>query len=200
MEGNAVILHDDPYIAYYAQFTTRTECDELIKLAQNQLEPSKVVEPTGLAVTNARISENTWLQHDSTESVQRLCERIASIVGRSLVYAEQLQVARYRIGGKFNAHFDSFELSTASGKKYLEEGGQRLITAILYLNDVDEGGETAFPELDLSVAARQGDMLIFENCRRSTNERHPQSLHEGRPVKKGEKWIATLWFRERPLY
>jgi prolyl 4-hydroxylase len=40
--------------------------------------------------------------------------------------------------------------------------------------------------------------LTFENCIRGTVIRDENSLHAGAPVEGGEKWIATLWFRELP--
>jgi hypothetical protein len=36
------------------------------------------------------------------------------------------------------------------------QGGQRVATLVIYLNDVVDGGETTFPEAGISVEARQG--------------------------------------------
>lgn len=41
---------------------------------------------------------------------------------------------------------------------------------------------------------------MFENCARGTVVRHENSLHAGAPVEEGEKWLATLWFREVAVY
>jgi hypothetical protein len=57
---------------------------------------------------------------------------------------------------------------------------------------------TGFPNLDLEVRARKGRMVIFHNCLTKTNIKHPNSLHGGLPVIKGEKWACNLWFRESP--
>src|SRR5690606_31092572 len=82
------------------------------------------------------------------------------------------------------------------GQRCMARGGQRLITCLLYLNDVERGGATGFPSLDLTIKARKGRLLLFHNCYPGTNQRHPDSLHGGLPVEKGEKWACNFWFRE----
>ena len=71
-----------------------------------------------------------------------------------------------------------------------------MITCLLYLNDVEQGGGTSFPKLDMEVRARKGRMLLFHNCHADSTIRHPDSLHGGMPVLKGEKWACNFWFRE----
>ncbi|MFT9847786.1 prolyl hydroxylase family protein [Aneurinibacillus sp. REN35] len=195
----SVIYHDDPFIAYYEQVATPIECRRLIQLAKSKLRPATVIKESGLEVSEARLSEHTWFPHHSW-LVREIAERMASLVKKPLTHAEQLQIARYQVGGKFEAHFDCYDLSTKPGRMYFEQGGQRLCTAILYLNTVGAGGETCFPGLDLQITPKEGDLLLFENCKKGTNEAHPLSLHEGRAVNEGEKWIATLWFREKNQY
>ena len=38
-----------------------------------------------------------------------------------------------------------------------------MVTALIYLNDVEEGGTTKFTKLDLDVSPSTGKLLIFEN-------------------------------------
>jgi prolyl 4-hydroxylase len=80
----------------------------------------------------------------------------------------------------------------------MAKGGQRLVTCLMYLNDVAVGGGTTFPKLNLEVSARKGSMLVFYNCYRDSTLRHPDSLHGGLPVQRDEKWACNLWFREAP--
>ena len=63
-----------------------------------------------------------------------------------------LILKRYRPGAneKFQQHFDS-----------VHEVANRYFVLLWYLNDVAEGGETVFPQLDVKVAARQGRLLVF---------------------------------------
>ena len=75
------------------------------------------------------------------------------------------------------------------------EANQRIMTAILYLNDGYQGGETQFLRTGLSVAAKAGDLLIFENVT-ADGRADPMALHAGAPVTQGMKMIATRWIRK----
>eukprot|EP00741_Cyanophora_paradoxa_P009062 tig00001467_g8775.t1 len=76
------------------------------------------------------------------------------------------------------------------------QGGQRIWTAMIYLNDVEEGGETWFPApASASPHPRPADRLNNLAADGSPND---ATLHEARPVLGGTKYIITKWFRERP--
>ncbi|MBU7314844.1 2OG-Fe(II) oxygenase [Paenibacillus oleatilyticus] len=200
MREPSVVFHEEPLVASYEQAVSGPECRQLIELARHQLEPAKVIGEKEVVASEFRKSEFAWFHHDSHPLVREVSERLAALVGRPLHYAESLQIARYGVGGKFGAHFDTYDLNTVDGKRFYDQGGQRLYTALLYLNTVDAGGETYFPELNLDIAPSEGALIVFETCKRGTNESHPLSLHGSRELREGEKWIATLWFRERPQY
>lgn len=59
---------------------------------------------------------------------------------------------------------------------------RRFLVCFLYLNDVENGGETAFPKLGLSIQPKCGRLLIFP----------PLWLyrHAGRPLEVGHKYIV----------
>lgn len=97
-------------------------------------------------------------------------------------------------------HLDCYNTGKEYGRNQVDYGGQRINTTILYLNTVTSGGETFFPSLNITITPSEGKLLLFENCKKGTNEPHPMSLHEGSMVHEGEKWIATLWFREKRQY
>ncbi|PED73373.1 2OG-Fe(II) oxygenase [Bacillus pseudomycoides] len=195
MNKMPIVLHDDPFVAQYEEIITPAECKELIELSKKNIQPAQFYGHTG-----ERKSDFTWLQHYSHGLVSQVSELIATAMPLPLNHAEPLQAARYEVGGKFDAHIDCYGTWHEDGRNRVEQGGQRLYTAILYLNTVDAGGETFFPSLNLTVTPSEGKLLVFENCKRGTNEPHPLSLHEGCAVHEGEKWIATLWFREKPQY
>lgn len=62
----------------------------------------------------------------------------------------------------------------------------RAISAVLYLNDVEEGGETYFNELDLSIQPMEGRLVLFPST--------PPFGHEARLPKSGNKYILVTWF------
>lgn len=169
-------------------------------MATGKLQPSTVLGPAGIEVSRVRTSESAVFPHHSYPIIQQITSKIAALVGLPLHFAEPLQVLRYQTGEKFVPHFDSYDLSSFAERTQVLKNGQRIMTVILYLNTVEEGGQTAFPLLKLAVTPWQGSVLVFENCKKGTNKTHPLSFHESRPVIKGEKWVGVLWFREKAQY
>ncbi|WP_442603088.1 2OG-Fe(II) oxygenase [Paenibacillus sp. KN14-4R] len=108
---------------------------------------------------------------------------------------EEIQILNYDIGKKYKPHFDYF--AAASGSKVqLANGGQRMSTLVIYLNDVVSGGETLFPKIGLSIVPQMGSAVYFEYSN-SLGQVDPLTLHGGSPVVQGEKWIATKWMRQQ---
>ncbi|GER38785.1 2-oxoglutarate (2OG) and Fe(II)-dependent oxygenase superfamily protein [Striga asiatica] len=105
-------------------------------------------------------------------------------------HGEGLQVLHYEEGQKYEPHYDYFldEFNT-------KNGGQRIATLLMYLSDVEEGGETVFPaamgnfsntpgwnemsecaKRGLSVKPKMGDALLFWSMRPDATL-DPTSLH-----------------------
>jgi hypothetical protein len=77
-----------------------------------------------------------------------------------------------------------------------EPGGNRIITALVYLQNAEEGGETFFTKLDMHTKPDAGDALLFWNTN-SDGSICLESEHAGTPPVKGQKWVATKWVHER---
>jgi len=188
----------EPRVEMAKHFLSETEAGHLIALARDRLGEAGVSLDSGIGKSSGRTAWNAWIPHDHDAVVHGLCQRLAALAGHPLAHAESLQVVCYEPGGEYRAHFDAYDISTERGQRYTERGGQRLCTAILYLNDVEAGGKTRFPRLDLSIRPELGNVLVFDSCEAGTRRVHPLALHASEPLEAGEKWIANLWFRERP--
>jgi prolyl 4-hydroxylase len=105
-------------------------------------------------------------------------------------------VLHYDETEEYQPHFDTFDPSEYEYVDYLENGGQRIITALAYLNDVEQGGETSFPTIDKVVTPKKGKIVVFHDCYKGTDKPHPDSFHGSLPVIKGDKWAFNLWFRK----
>jgi prolyl 4-hydroxylase len=188
-----------PDIAVIDHAMSNEECDELIALSRTKLARSTIVDPlTGSEmVIGDRSSEGTYFMRGENALVARIEQRLSELSGVPVENGEGLQILHYSIGGEYKPHFDFFEPEHAGSAVHLEKGGQRVSTTILYLNDVEAGGETIFPEITLSVTPRKGAAVHFSYYD-DPGVLDRRTLHGGAPVRSGEKWIATKWVRQRP--
>lgn len=122
--------------------------------------------------------------------------RIAARAGRSLVQAEPLAVLRYQVGQEYRLHHDYMAPGALTENPYYRRVGQRVATMVTYLNLPGAGGGTDFPRRGIVVTPELGAGVLFTNTL-ADGRPDPDSLHAGLPVLRGEKWVATLWFRER---
>ncbi len=109
-------------------------------------------------------------------------------------HGEPLSILRYVPGQEYRPHHDFLGPNDPD----LGAHGQRLKTALLYLNEGYVGGATHFLAPAISFVGNRGDILIFDNV--DENGALDYSVrHEGQKIERGEKWIASLWLRDRPF-
>jgi len=169
-------------------FLTEGEINHIKKEAESKFSVSTVAEDRNID-KNMRDSETAWLDLGDP-IVNRIVERCVDLTDRPLKNCEKMQVVRYRPGGFYKPHQDTF--SDTNGNK-------RMYTIILALNDDYEEGETVFPNLRRKYKLNKGDALFFntlDNYELMTSK----ALHGGVPVKSGEKWICNLWVHKYPWF
>lgn len=196
-----VIQLDNPRVMVFEHFLSEDECDTLIALSQNKMLDSRVLDPaSGEFVLHAeRTSRGTHFEHQSNQVVTDIENRINTLFGFCVAQQEAMQILHYAVGGEYKPHYDFFPPSEAGSEGAIKAAGQRLATLIMYLNTPEQGGGTSLPNVGLTVTAKKGNAIYFENID-PLGQPNPQSLHAGMPVLAGEKWIATKWFRERSLF
>ncbi|MBV0932282.1 2OG-Fe(II) oxygenase [Marinobacterium weihaiense] len=187
-------LHDAPHIITRDHALTVDECRHIIALAQPRMEQARVSADKAGIISQGRSGSNCWLKHNTDAVVEAVCQRISGWAGLPLSAAESLQVIHYDEGQEYAPHYDGWDATTERGRRCLQKG-QRVLTALCYLNRVEAGGGTVFPKLGLEVEAQPGRLVLFANVIDNSLQRHPDSLHGGLPVLKGEKWACNLWFR-----
>ena len=144
-----------------------------------------------------RTSSGTHFARGENGLIQRIEQRITELTQHPLERGEPLQILHYQPGGEYKPHFDYFDPAQPGNEAVLKHGGQRVATLVMYLNDVEAGGSTVFPEVGLDVLPRRGNAVYFAYTTEQ-GQLDARSLHGGSPVSTGEKWIATKWFRQRP--
>lgn len=200
------ILNGTPLLKTVDNFLSSEICQKIIEYAEPILVDSKIIGQDGSAIIQQEIRQSkiTSLQKDDLEIIQKeLFEKVSLFTGFDSERFEKITIHRYQEGEGFKLHQDYFidYDDIESQEKHVERckfGGNRVSTIIIYLNDVEAGGETWFPWINKGVPPKQGKLLQF-NYDYSEWLPNIQTQHLALPVKSGEKWILTVWVRERPL-
>lgn len=82
---------------------------------------------------------------------------------------------------KYNPNTDFYKPHADSGPDF-----PRCISSILYLNDIEKGGDTYFDKFNVSVSPKAGRLLMFPSNFIYT--------HEGRPPINDTKYVVVTWF------
>jgi prolyl 4-hydroxylase len=192
--------HERPQVIVFGNVLSADECVELISRARPKLKRSTTVNPENGSqdIIANRTSQGMFFGRGEDPFIEGLERRIASLMNWPVEHGEGFQILNYQVGAEYRAHFDYFPPQQAGSAVHTARSGNRVATLVLYLNDVPGGGETFFPDADISVEARQGCAVYFRymNAQRQLD---PLTLHGGAPVLEGEKWIMTKWVRERPF-
>ncbi|KAL0348736.1 UNVERIFIED_CONTAM: putative prolyl 4-hydroxylase 4 [Sesamum angustifolium] len=178
--------------------------------AKSELKRSAVADNVSgkSKLSEVRTSSGMFIPKAKDPIVAGIEEKIATWTFLPQENGEDIQVLRYEPGQKYDPHYDYF-----ADKVNIARGGHRVATVLMYLTDVEKGGETVFPsaeesprrrsvstDKDLSECGRQGpavkprkgDALLFFSLTPDAVP-DPMSLHAGCPVDEGEKWSATKW-------
>lgn len=198
-EASTRRLAEDPPVHEVDGLLDPEMCDYLMNLAHPWMEPARTVDPnTGESVRNQiRTNSAAAFTGERMDIAVHLVEIDMCHLARGPVAAaERLALLRYDVGEEYRPHFDYINPHARDAQSEYQRRGQRVKTIFAYLNDVAGGGETEFPRLGVKISPRRGGGVLFRNVDRDGRP-DSASLHAGCPVTEGEKWLATLWIRER---
>jgi hypothetical protein len=160
-------LREYNFVIDQDQYTTSPGArkDETVFL----LHPDVITLPKGSPVVFPFIDSLWQCYEDYTKEFEIL--KTASKHGLYM-----LRIQRTNLGGGFHGwHFENTNNETSN----------RLITFMMYLNDVEDGGETEFLYLHKRIKPKAGTMLIWPSTFTHT--------HRGNPPLSGTKYILTGW-------
>lgn len=174
-------------------FLSLAECQRMMVLIDQVAQPSSLFEGTYQSGFRTSYSGNVDRGDPFIQMVER---RIDDLLGMPNNFGETVQGQRYLPGQEFKPHNDWFYTRQPYWKGERKSGGQRSITAMAYLNQVEEGGTTDFTRIGLSVPPQPGALLIWNNTLPDGTP-NEDTMHAGTPVVKGVKYVITKWYRTR---
>lgn len=200
-----------PRVLYFPYFATAEQCLSIIEAAKRDLLPSTLALRAGETKENTqgiRTSSGMFISasEDKAGVLDAIEEKIAKATMIPRSHGEAFNILRYELGQRYLSHYDAFNPA-----EYGPQKSQRVASFLLYLSDVEEGGETMFPFengmnmdigydyqqcIGLKVQPRRGDGLLFYSVF-PNGTIDLASLHGSCPVIRGEKWVATKWIRDQ---
>jgi prolyl 4-hydroxylase len=176
-------------------------CDFLVAQSKDRLVRAEVQDPeTGLTVmgkTRTNRVANFGL-HETSLLNLLIQARIGAAAGIPLRRMEAFAILNYQPGEEASDHFDFLDPAVPAYAGQIARFGQRVATALLYLNDDYEGGVTAFPELGIDHRGAKGDALLFFSVD-DAGRPDRRTVHAGRPPTSGQKWVLSQFIRDRSM-
>jgi len=208
------LISTNPLIFLVPNLLSKETCEAIIKKGTDGLRPSTMARGRyqGRALQQAfketvRDSFDCKMHWDECRGIQQI---LSGVLDMPVENFEPPKVIRYQTGQQFERHLDGFPTKQPRGSSYDPQPyGNRVVAAIVYLNDVESGGETVFTEAmvdgkPLAITPKQGCGVIHFPCFLPSMDhwqrgaRDERTYHRGAPAM-GEKWIMTQFGHEGAL-
>jgi prolyl 4-hydroxylase len=185
---------DDPYIKIYSNAIPDALCDALVTMFEAETSQPHVANMnetyrrcSKLEMPHPNIAETEQLYNELHHILQKFTDKYKNDIGKegggpTLNFGTRIEKAFmycYKPNTEkpefFHDHADCWNFNTAS----------RQVSYILYLNDVEIGGETVFPFYSLRVKPKKGTILMFPPFFIYT--------HHADPPLSGNKYVIVTW-------
>ncbi|PVD36758.1 hypothetical protein C0Q70_03748 [Pomacea canaliculata] len=186
------ILSTSPYASLFYNFVSDTEISQIKNYIRGRMKRGRVGEAEDGIISPIRTSDLGWIDDHSLDDANRISLRIKAATWLEVDQrlpegpssSEAFQVVNYGLGGHYDAHIDPFNPNDSI---LLSSSGDRIATFLIYLSDVEKGGNTAFIRAGVSVAPQKGMALFWYNFNPAM-KLEKSSFHAGCPVLIGHKW------------
>ncbi|XP_054263262.1 prolyl 4-hydroxylase subunit alpha-3-like [Macrosteles quadrilineatus] len=175
-------LHRDPPVVRFYDLISDSEAEALIQQGKSVMQPASVGIKNARRVSEYRTSHVAWLPAGDAEWLTR---RMAQATQMNTTMAHRHQLSRYSISGEYLPHRDHLIYD-------VDWVDDRLATLMIYLTDVEQGGNTVFTKWQLSVPPVKNSALFWFNFRPNGDPENG-SDHSGCPVLRGTKWVLNKW-------
>lgn len=173
--------------------------DNLIKDIDDlcTFDDASVVGEDGKSTKDIRRTNKTAnsIHYMQSNAAQIFLDNASAMIRLHPAQAEPLSIIKYQLGQQYEPHHDCFSDETL--KDHAPEAGNRVATALLYLTDVQDGGLTTFPKMDITIPPKRNRCIFFSLTHTGTDQSLDLALHGSEPVIRGEKMAINLWFRQK---
>jgi len=187
---------EGPWIATLENFVTERESSTLISTTaagmRRSTDQGEMDSESGIQrqiTSQSRTSSNSWcgVNCEDQPAVRNLIRRISEMVGVQENNFESPQVLKYAVGQYYRAHHDSTESDLQMFS------GPRVYTVFLYFDEVEEGGGTSFPQMNITVAPAKGKVLLWATMKNDDPKKlDVRTSHAAEPVIRGTKHSANV--------
>ena len=199
-------LSDRPRVGICRGYATREECAHLINKVAAAMRPATDYRRGNSANEDAELASFSGRGHPvaplHTDAVTRTLERrISAMAEWPMEKLEPCSIVCYRPGEEYRPHVDYFtdDQIMMNEQARRDYGAQRVATFLLYLRAPEAGGETCYEHAGVQVAGERGMGIIHYNVTPDGSQ-DPESVHSGKPILSGEKWLWRSTLRQRSLY
>jgi hypothetical protein len=197
------VLNESPLVRHYPDLLSDAACAWLKQQqAQHKLNTARV-----FSADHVRDIEDS-MRTNSVRPLHLACIDLINVVVQYRISAvcripvdnfDGPTALHYAVGEEIKDHHDYVNPNIPNYDTEIATRGERLITFLIYLNDDYDGGETAFPLLNVSHKGKRGHGLSFVNTL-PNGKPDKRSVHAGRPPTRGEKWLLSQFVREHAVF
>ncbi|KAF7028504.1 hypothetical protein CFC21_040416 [Triticum aestivum] len=186
-----------PRVFLYEGFLSHMECDHLVSMAHGKIGSSVLVNDGATNISQNNIDAGLIFSLADSKDivVSKIEDRISLWSFIPKEHGESMQILKY---GANQSDPNKEETQSSSG-------ANRLVTILMYLSDIKQGGETVFPRSELkdtqakegtpsecagyAVKPVKGNAVLLFNSR-PDGVADKDSQYEFCPAVEGEKWLA----------
>jgi len=191
-------MSHENFIRVYDNVFSPEHCDDLIKLYEqhidggcSQFENAITRKDKSMALLDVPTAMDLAGVTGQSEWVTAFNERLTEAL---VMYGDEFPMLQEMAFASYTIKIQKTQPAGGYHKWHCEQGGFTVATRMLvwsvYLNDIEDGGETEFLYQSTRIKPKKGSVMFFPASYTHT--------HRGNPPLKEDKYIVTGWYNLKP--